>query len=121
MKPGRMTTDPRKSKEQQEEDKMIMTASSSEDEGGGESESKESQDEEVKKISQEVAQDSSWTVSIRDMIFPTLNTDEDADPITMLNFVEDMSAYEDFPQSKKYYILQVALKGTLERKWFQTK
>ena len=54
------------------------------------------------------------------MIFPALNTNEDADPITMFNFIEEMSAFKDFPQSK-YDILQVALKGTRERKWYQTK
>ena len=60
----------------------------------------------------------SWQLSVKDMIIPKLNTDEDDSPITMLRFVEDIKQYWDHPPAKLKSLLQVALVGHKEKRWF---
>lgn len=58
----------------------------------------------------------SWSLSPTAMAMPTLNTDENANPMVMLEFVQMIGSYKgklDPPET----ILHIALKGSRERKW----
>ena len=58
----------------------------------------------------------SWQLSVKDMIIPKLNTDEDDSPLTMLRFIKDIKPYLNRPPARVKSLLQVALVGHKERR-----
>ena len=59
-----------------------------------------------------------WQLNVKDLIIPKLNTDDDDSPLTLLSFVEAFKPYLKRPPAQISALLQVALLGHKERRWF---
>ena len=59
-----------------------------------------------------------WDLNVKDLIIPKLNTDEDDSPLTLLRFVEEFKPHMRHTPGKVKSLLQVALQGHKEKRWF---